>query len=391
VRPALLHLEGRTLPSTLTVANLHDHGAGSLRAALAQARGGDTVAFDRSLGGAITLTSGELQVGPGVAVKGPGAGRLSVSANHASRVLEVLPGAGVALSGLTITGGLASAQGPDALAVRGGGIYVDQGASLTLTDSAVTGNTASTSTAVGLGGGVYNAGTLTLEGDTVANNTANAGPGTSDGSDYGATGYGGGIYNAGKLALVGGTVANNTANAGVGTASKPNYVDAGAGSGPAGPDSSAAGRGITALNLSVLTLSSTVDVAGLFVAPGGTLTGTGTINGDVTNAGTVRPGSATAPGVLAINGAYTQTAAGTLAVRIGGLAAGDQYDRLVVNGIATLDGTLDVTLVNGFMPHSGDPFRVLCFTGGQGFFAHTTGNADQFAFDYQTGLTLVAV
>src|SRR5262249_17948215 len=138
----LLHLEDRTLPSTFTVVNLHDSGAGSLRAELAHAHGGDTVVFARGLHGTITLTSGELQGCPGVTVKGPRAGRLAIHAHHASRVLEVLPGDGVTVSGLTITGGLASIPASGATAGCGGGIYVDQGASLTLTDSAVTGNTA---------------------------------------------------------------------------------------------------------------------------------------------------------------------------------------------------------------------------------------------------------
>jgi hypothetical protein len=210
-RPQLLHLEDRTLPSTFTVVNLHDAGPGSLRAALAQAGAGDAVAFAPGLRGTITLTSGELQVGPGVTVQGPGADCLAVSANHASRVLEVLPGDGVTLSGLTITGGLASVPVLGDTAGYGGGVYVDQGACLTLSDSAVTGNTASITTRAGCGGGIYNLGTLTLEGDTVANNTANAGPGVSEpGSE------GGGIYNTGTLTVEGGTVANNIADAGSG-------------------------------------------------------------------------------------------------------------------------------------------------------------------------------
>ena len=47
-----------------------------------------------------------------------------------------------------------------------------------------------------LGGGVYNAGTLTVSGNTVTTNTA---------------GYGGGIYNAGTLAVLYSTVTDNSA------------------------------------------------------------------------------------------------------------------------------------------------------------------------------------
>jgi hypothetical protein len=228
-RPHLLHLEDRTLPSTFTVVNLHDSGAGSLRAELAQAHSGDTVVFAPGLHGTITLTSGELQVCPGVTVKGPGADRLAISANHASRVLEILPGDGVKVSGLTITDGLASVPVLGDTAGCGGGIYVDQGASLTLTDSAVTGNTASITTDVGSGGGIYNVGTLTLKRDRITDNTANAGPGVT------GAGYGGGIYSEGTLTLADDTVANNIANSGSGPASNPNAEGHGGGIYSIGP------------------------------------------------------------------------------------------------------------------------------------------------------------
>jgi hypothetical protein len=81
-RPSLECLEDRTLPSTLTVVNLNDHGAGSLRAELAQARPGDTIVFAPQLQGTLTLTSGELQVSQSVTIQGPGAGNLSIGGNH---------------------------------------------------------------------------------------------------------------------------------------------------------------------------------------------------------------------------------------------------------------------------------------------------------------------
>jgi hypothetical protein len=219
-RPELLRLEDRTLPSTLTVVNLHDQGAGSLRDALAQAQAGDTVVFARGLRGTITLTSGELQVGPGVTVQGPGAGRLTISANHASRVLEVLPGAGVMVSGVTITGGVASVPGSGATAGCGGGIFVDRGAGLTLTDSTVTGNTANAASTMGSllaevlgsGGGIYNAGTLTLDGDTVANNVANSG--FVSAGEASVRGFGGGVYNDGTLTARHSALSGNVANSG---------------------------------------------------------------------------------------------------------------------------------------------------------------------------------
>ena len=58
-RPVLESLEDRTLPSTLTVVNLNDHGAGSLRAELAQAHSGDTIVFAPQLQGSLGEPSGQ--------------------------------------------------------------------------------------------------------------------------------------------------------------------------------------------------------------------------------------------------------------------------------------------------------------------------------------------
>jgi hypothetical protein len=48
--------------------------------------------------------------------------------------------------------------------------------------------------------------------------------------------------------------------------------------------------------------------------------------------------------------------ASTLALEIGGLLAGAEYDRLNVAGTLFEDGVLDVALYGGFTPHFGDSF-----------------------------------
>ena len=74
---------------------------------------------------------------------------------------------------------------------------------------------------------------------------------------------------------------------------------------------------------------------------GGTLAGSGTVDGSVTNnGGTVAPGGS--PGILTITGSYTQGAGGTLRIEIDGLTVGTEYDRLAVTGAASLDGTLAI-------------------------------------------------
>ncbi len=85
-------------------------------------------------------------------------------------------------------------------------------------------------------------------------------------------------------------------------------------------------------------LTGDVDVAG----PGAVLRGHGTIDGDVVNNGLVFPGGSI--GTLTVTGNYTQTPAGTLAIEVTPSAAtpGVTYDRLAVDGRATLAGTLAV-------------------------------------------------
>src|SRR5215469_18761840 len=55
-------LEDRTVPSTLTVTNLLDSGAGSLRGQITAAAAGDTIVFASGLSGTITLTGGALNI-----------------------------------------------------------------------------------------------------------------------------------------------------------------------------------------------------------------------------------------------------------------------------------------------------------------------------------------
>ena len=95
-------------------------------------------------------------------------------------------------------------------------------------------------------------------------------------------------------------------------------------------------------------------VEGRLISPavnvnGGVLQGTGSITGDVTNAGAVAGGTGpSSPGLLTISGNYAQTSSGALDEIIGGTATrGTDYSAIDVSGAASLGGTLNVSTVSG--------------------------------------------
>jgi hypothetical protein len=109
------------------------------------------------------------------------------------------------------------------------------------------------------------------------------------------------------------------------------------------------------------TLSGGTLSGGPFAFNAGVLSGSGTINANITNGGQVIPGGTGAIGTLTINGQYTQTTTGSLTIDLGGTTAGSQYNQLAVSGTATLGGTLNVSLINGFQPVLGNSFTALTF------------------------------
>jgi hypothetical protein len=194
-------LEPRCLPSTVT--NLSDHDPGSLRDAIATTPSGGMVDFQPGLTGKIVLTSGELAISKDLTIDGPGADVIMVSGNKASRVFNNIGNFTVAISGLTIADGMVT--GDD-----GGGIY--NAGTLTITDSTFSGNAASnTRYSDGFGGGIGNVGTLTVTSCAFSKNTA-MGLNTILPGGVGGAG-GGGIFNASKgtLTITASTLSDNSA------------------------------------------------------------------------------------------------------------------------------------------------------------------------------------
>ena len=121
----------------------------------------------------------------------------------------------------------------------------------------------------------------------------------------------------------------------------------------------------------------------------GDITGEGTFSSAVNNqSATVAPGNS--PGVLTIDGDYTQGSGGTLAIEIAGSTPGEQHDRLVVSGQAHLAGTLDVTLTESFTPFDGHTFDILDFNSVSGDFdvLNLPANFD-WNWDVNTGVLSV--
>jgi hypothetical protein len=212
-RPQLEVLEGRWVPSTLTVTNNLDSGAGSLRAEIAAANSGDTIQFAPSLSGqTIQLSGSELVINKNLTIQGPSAPNapVTIQGRSVSRLFEV-DGARttVALSNLNLTGGDGQNYNEQQRTGEGGAVWNE--GRLTLTNCDLNNNTT-----LDYGGAIYNAGTLTVQSCILDNNSAGA-PDSFNG--YTNNGEGGAIYNAGTLTVSNSTLDNNVDNGfyGVGT------------------------------------------------------------------------------------------------------------------------------------------------------------------------------
>ena len=232
-------------------------GAGSLREVLAGACDGATITFDTAgafnTAQTITLGGTELSVAKNVTIDGPDAAgnHVTVSGGGLSRVFSVNSGKTVAISDLTVTNGATTGaafpssvgggifnegtltltnttvSSNSAAAFGGGGIYnLGASATLNLITSTVSGNNV---LATGGGGGIFNnGGTVNLTNSTVSGNDANADGGginnnsgtltvtnsTISGNNAltGPSASGGGITNFGALTVTNSTISGNHAN-----------------------------------------------------------------------------------------------------------------------------------------------------------------------------------
>jgi CSLREA domain-containing protein len=211
-------------------------GMCSLRAAIEESNAlpaGTTVAVAVPTG-AYKLARGALAVTHNrIAINGAAAANTIVRQRGSGAVVSVASGANLTLSQLALTGGGANGTSGCGLvnagttqlskvrvtgnsAASGAGITNKAGATLTLTSSSVSNNIVTQpadSQRAGSGGGILNAGRLTLSSSTVIGNYAGEG-GFGAADTGGAGGNGGGIDNTGTLTMSGGRIAGNYAGSG---------------------------------------------------------------------------------------------------------------------------------------------------------------------------------
>src|SRR5947209_7770289 len=108
-------LEARIAPATITVTNLTDHDAGSLRDAITQAEtqaGADKIVFQKGLTGEILLSSDLPEITEALSITGPGLAKVSINGggNHIFNI-NSSTSQNFTIASLSLKNGLAGAGG----------------------------------------------------------------------------------------------------------------------------------------------------------------------------------------------------------------------------------------------------------------------------------------
>jgi len=243
--------------ATITVSNNSDSGVGSLRQALSDAVSGDIVTFN---GGMTVNLNSQLIITKNLTVDGDlnndGVADVTLSGQYKTQVMRINSGVTATLDGLVITQGLVAGNGAnagvDGTAAMGGGLF--NAGNLTLNNVTVTANAASGG---GGGGGV----TAPYVGGAVGGGGGGGGGiGGQNGGHGGSSGFGSGVYggtagstnhggNGGGYSTVymggrggsnvggiGGTGAANYSNGGAGGTANNGTLSIGGGGGGSGWD-----------------------------------------------------------------------------------------------------------------------------------------------------------
>lgn len=169
-----------------------------------------TFTLDRTGANEDDAKVGDLDIKQNLTIKGAGSSKTIIDGSQSithDRVFHILSGV-VKIQGVAIQNG-----GDDAAdtQIQGGGIYVAQGAKLTLLKTVVGALVGSSGVGnrAAMGGGIYSQGTLTLKRSTISQNSAARDPNTTPDLNL----YGGGLFNeyGGTASLVKSKVTENTA------------------------------------------------------------------------------------------------------------------------------------------------------------------------------------
>jgi hypothetical protein len=220
MRPLLESLEDRTVPSNLFVTKTLDDVTvpGTLRYAVANAQNGDTIILKTNqLNGPIVLTQSVLDLNVDLTIRTSGSGLATIDGNHATEVFRVEPMHTVSLADLLITNGhsfgfgggilnagtltVSSCSLTDNFGFKGGGIA--NFGTLTVSSCSLFGNTAQIN-----GGGIASFGTLTVSSCTLTDNSSVAAGGIANGLGGTAT-VSGSTLSGNFATLDGGAILNN--------------------------------------------------------------------------------------------------------------------------------------------------------------------------------------
>jgi len=190
VMPRVTATSGDLLaPPVVTVANIDDAGAGSLRQAIIDAPDGATIHFDPAIAGqTIVLTTGELAIPKTLTIEGSASAGMTISGNLSSGVFRINQGAEVVLRNLSIVNGRTASGGGvfnegtviidhslvanNAADADGGGVGIAGTSNqTTIINSTLSGNVAKR------GGGIFVFRTTVIRNSTIADNTAGDGGG----------------------------------------------------------------------------------------------------------------------------------------------------------------------------------------------------------------------
>ncbi len=318
-----------------------------------------------ALDGQFNWTNGTLRFNAPFTLSGANVPKLlgSDATIRAGQVLASNPGVAVTLqTPLVVDGGSLSAStliNQSRLEVRSGSIGAVQNSGLIVGDGTIDGavtNGAAGTIRVDAGEAIFftgavapNAGELNLQGGTLDFTGAVTNSATGRINGRGTLDFNGGLTNAGKMQFSGGPTdifGNVTFTGGAGGGE---MINSGGGNVVTFYDN------VTHNGDEIRTSPTNTTVFFGNVTGAGPFTGTGAVRFE----GTFSPGLS--PAEVSMEGSVELSGDARLVMELGGTVPGDQHDQLEVDGLLSLGGKLEVTLLDGFTPRYGDAFDLFDF------------------------------